>query len=161
MSDGYVTLDGDSDNDELRHPVPAEADELPLLREFATRASPADAHAITALVKRYYAASTAGNAAGACSMLLTSLASGLAAHDGASAGGAHDTCTASMSRLLAQQHRRLVSEDVSTMKVLAVRVKDALGLAVLGFKRTPESEIVLQRGARGWKIAVLFSSYMP
>jgi hypothetical protein len=47
------------------------------------------------------------------------------------------------------------------MKVVEERVKGALGLAVLGFRTTPESEIIVERERRAWKIAALFGTYMP
>jgi hypothetical protein len=42
-----------------------------------------------------------------------------------------------------------------------VRVKADLGLAVIAFKTTPESEIVLEREGHTWKIDALFGGYMP
>lgn len=154
----YLKLDGDLDNDDEPHPVKAEADELPLLRHSGGKASPADARAISTLVKSFYAASAAVDGARTCSLMHTGLASALAAQH---SERAHETCAEAMSVLLRREHRRLLSEDVSTMVVISVHVKGDLGLAVLGFRATPESQIVVEREGQAWKIDTLFGTYMP
>jgi hypothetical protein len=160
-SSGYVKEDGDEDSDDQRPPVMVGADEQPLLTTYGGNASPADARAITALVKNYYTASAAGDAARACSLLYASLAGGLAAQQSQAVPGARATCTEPMSALLGQQRARLAAEDASTMAVTAVHVKGDLGLAVLGFRRTPASQIVVEREGRTWKIDALVATYMP
>jgi hypothetical protein len=160
-SGGYVKLDGDMDADDENPPAAVGADEQPLLSAYGGAASPADAHAIESLVKNYYAASLAGDAARACSMLYSNLASGLAAQQSQPVHGTPNACAGPMSVLLRQQRARLISEEISTMMVVGVRVKGNLGLAVLGFKKTPESEIVLEREGHTWKIDALVDTYMP
>jgi hypothetical protein len=157
-SGGYLKLDGDTDTDD-ETPSARGNDEGPLLASYGPLASPADTRAITALVKSYYAASVAGDATRVCSLLFVTLADGLAAQP--TAGGTHQTCAGPMSLLLDEQHRRLVAEDVPTMRVTTVRVKGKVGLAVLGFRKVPESQIILAREGHAWKIDALFGTYMP
>jgi hypothetical protein len=152
-SGGYLKNDADKDTDDPGHHVPgAKNDDLQLFAIYGTGASPADTRAIADLVKAYYAASYAGEGAKACSMLYSSLAAGL--------GQSRQDCTATMSRLLAQQHPHLVAENPASMLVLGVHVKGETGLAVLGFKTMPESNIVLQREGHAWKIDALFDTVM-
>jgi hypothetical protein len=159
---GYSTKDGDEDYDDTGHYHGSPAnDDQALLASYGPRASPAVTRAVTSLVEHYYAASAAGDGAQACSMLTANLADGLAAGEGQPGGGKSHTCAAAMSLLLAQQRQNLRGEDVSTMAVTTVRVKGDLGLAVLAFKTTPESEIVLEREGHTWKVDALFGGYMP
>jgi hypothetical protein len=155
---GYSKRDGDSDSDDEHPPLHFGNDDGPLFASYGGRAGPADTRAITALVKRYYAASAGGDGARACSLLSSSLAAGVASEYGHSA---HEGCAASVSALLAEQRRRFIAEDIPTMLITAVHVKGNLGLAVLSFKTTPESQIVLAREGRVWKIDALFDTYMP
>ena len=157
---GYLKLDADADTDDERSRVRTGADEQPLLRSYGPRASSAEARAIAALVKSYYAVSAAGDAAHACLLLTSTLAEGLATDPG-QPGGGRQGCAGPMSALLRQQHSRFVAEGLSTMVIVAVHVKGDFGLAVLGFRATPESQIVLQREGGAWKIGALFGSYMP
>lgn len=160
-SSGYLKNDGDNDNDDLRHPVKAENDDRMLLVTYGHKADPADTRSVTTLVKSYYAASTAGEGMKACSLLYSSLAVGLADGQGQSAGGATDACAKPMSLLLKQQHQRLAVEDASTMTVIGVYVKGDVGLVVLGFRASPESEIIVEREGHTWKIDALFDSDVP
>jgi hypothetical protein len=157
---GYSKDDGDNDFDDEAsyHGTPAN-DDRGLLASYGPKASPAVARAVAGVVKRYYAASAAGDAATACSLLAASVAGGLAAQSQPSPDGGH-TCAAAMSSLLAQQHKQLLGEDVSTMAVTAVHAKGTLGLAVLRFRTAPESEILVEREGHTWKIDALFGVYM-
>jgi hypothetical protein len=159
---GYSRLDGDSDVDDLRPPAREHYDDAPLLGRYGGRASPADAAAIAGLVKTYYAASAAGEAARACSLLSTSLASGLAATEGGTGTqGSSAACAKGLAPQLEEQHARLLGEDPASMRVEAVYAKGDSALAVFAFKTAPESEIVLAREGGAWKIDALFGSYMP
>jgi hypothetical protein len=158
---GYSKNDGDRDYDDDAHYRGSPPnDDRSLLVGYGPRASPAEVRAVTSVVKRYYVASLAGNGAAACSLLTASLAGGLAAGYSQPNHGSTHTCAAVLSPLLAQQHQRLLDEDVSTMGVTAVHVKGTLGLAVLGFKTAPEGEIPLEREGHSWKVAALFGGDM-
>jgi hypothetical protein len=156
---GYVKLDGDADTDDERSRVRRGADEQPLLKSYGPMARPGVTRTIGALVRSYYAAAAAAQAARACSLLDATLAEGLATQP--AQHGSARSCAGAISPLLSQQHSRFVAEDASTMTIVAVHVKGDLALAVLGFRTTPESQIVLQREESSWKIAALFGSYMP
>jgi hypothetical protein len=159
---GYLKNDGDKDFDDAEHDRGnPEGDASALFAPFGHRASPADAQAVTRLVRSYFAASAADDGAKACSLLAASLARGVGPDPGRSTGGVRSGCAASMSLLLEQQHRQLIAEDVATMVVTRVHVKGNLGVAALGFRRVPESEILVEREAHTWKIDALFAGDMP
>lgn len=155
---GYSRDDGDNDFDDSAkyHGSPPNDDQA-LLATFGPKASPAVARAVASLVKRYYTVSATGNGAAACSLLTASLAGEVVA--GHSQPGA-PTCAMAMSKLLSEQHERLLREDVQTMIVTAVHVNGTLGMAVLRFKAAPESELVLEREGKAWKINALFGNEM-
>jgi hypothetical protein len=156
---GYLKRDGDRDFDDVEsaHKT-GENDNGPLFVSYGPRARTSDARAVTALVKRYYAAAAAGDGATACSLLAAGLITGVAAGQGQSGQGARGACVASMSLTFRQQHQRLAAEDVATMLVTSVHVKGNLGLALLGFRTMPEGEIVVEREGHTWKIDALLGS---
>jgi hypothetical protein len=163
-SGGYLKNDGDKDFDDPEHGRgrgDPEYDASILFAPFGPRADPADARAVTTLVKSYYAASAAENGAKACSLLSAGLTIGVGGDPGGSAGSVGNGCASSMSSLLKQQHQLLLQEEVATMVVTSVHVKHNLGVAALGFRRMPESEILVEREGRTWKIDALFGGDMP
>lgn len=157
-SGGYLKNDGDADEDDKHPSDRALQDDQSLFLTYGGKASPTDTRTITALVKSYLSASAAGDGAKACSLLAANLAIGLGASQGQSAQGARGTCAAAMSRLLEQQREQLAAEDVPTMVVTGVHVKGDAGLAIIGFRTMPESEIVLQREGSTWKVSALFAT---
>jgi hypothetical protein len=161
-SSGYLKNDGDKDSDDAeRDRASPEGDASIIFAPFGHRASTADARAVTNVVKSYYAASAAQDGAKACSLLTASLALGVGADHAGSVGIARERCAASMSLLLKQQHRQLVADDVATMVVTSVHVKGNLGVAALGFRAMPESELLVEREGHAWKIDALFAGLMP
>jgi hypothetical protein len=161
----YLHLDGDTDNDDTSHPSSHLDDDKPLLDQYGHHATDADKQAVTAVVKSYYAAAAAEEAAKACSLLYSSLASGLAPTPGQGAGpaaqGTGKTCADGVPVLYKHQHDQLVADDVATMVVTDVRLKGNLGLAVLGFRTKPEGEILVERERGTWKVDALFDSQIP
>ncbi len=155
-SGDYLRLDGDEDGDDQSPLKVVGLDERPLLSAYGGEASRVDKLAITNLVKSYYAAAAADKAAPACSMLYGTLATGLTNQQGEQTQG----CASPMAALLGQQRARLASEKASLI-VVAVHVKSNLGLAVLGFQKTPESEMIVEREGHTWKIDELLATYMP
>jgi hypothetical protein len=156
---GYVHDDGDEDGDDPHQRGPYQNDDDGLLRSYGGRAGAADTRAIATLVKRYYIASTAGDGARACSLLSATLAKGLASQP---SGPDHRPggCATALAQLLSQQHSHLASEDPSTMTVTGVYVKGIQGLATLGFRKSWESEILLQREGPKWKLNALFDGVL-
>jgi hypothetical protein len=124
-------------------------------------ASLADRRAIATIVRTYYAAAKAGDGAKACSLLDATLVTAITEEAGKLAPSDARTCVTSVSRLFKQQHQYLVAEDPGTMVITGVHVKDAAGVATLGFKTMPEGEILLQREGRAWKINALFDHQLP
>jgi ketosteroid isomerase-like protein len=157
---GYVTEDGDQDGDDGPHPSEAGQDDGPLLAVYPGRANRTEARAITELVKRYYAASFAGDGASACALLSASIAKGLVADQTKPTQGARDSCVEAISPLLAQQHQHLTAEDPATMAMTGVHLNGNLALVALRFKRAPEREIIVQREGRTWKIDAPFDVAM-
>jgi hypothetical protein len=133
----YLRDDGDKDDDELRPPK-REDDDRNLFATYNGHTSQADTSAITALVKNYYAASAAGNAVRACSLLDVSLASSLGA-ESPRVQGVRAGCAEALAPLLAQQHQRLIAENPSTIVVVSVHVRGRLGLVAVGFRTTPKA----------------------
>jgi hypothetical protein len=158
---GYSKQDGDYDFDEAGYHGSPVNDDLSLLATYGSRATPAETRTVTTLLERYYAASVAGDGARACSLLSTSLAAGLASATSQPVRGAGTTCAGPMSLLLERQHAQLAAKDVATMTVIAVYTKGDIGLAVLGFRTTPQSEMILARERGAWRINALFDGIMP
>lgn len=154
---GFLKDDGDKDSDDGAYPGHPEQDDQSFLAGYGHRVPPTLASTIAALVKRYYAASLAGDGASACELLDAGLATALAAQQGPAAHGAA-ACAASLSPLLVQQHQHLLAEEPATMVVTGVYAKDNVGVVVLGFRNAPESIIVLAREGHAWKVDALFDS---
>jgi hypothetical protein len=155
-SGGHLKEDGDKDSDDA-HGSGAQDDEA-FLASYGPQADPATTRAIAEVLRSYYAASLAGNGAAACGLLNAALATALASQQ--SQAGGTSACAAAIAPVLAQQHQRLLAEEPATMSVIGVHVKGSLGLAVLGFKRSPESVIVVTRTGNVWKIDALFDSLL-
>jgi len=157
----YSRNDGDNDFDDARgYRDNSKNDDRILFAAYGKRANPNDARAVTALVKRYYAAAAAGDGARTCSLLDSSLANALAPEQRQSAPAPREACARAISPLLRQQHQHLIADNVSTMVVTSVHVKGNLGLAALGFRTMPEGEIVVEREGKAWKVDALFDGAM-
>lgn len=152
---GHLKADGDKDADDqgAGYPHP-EQDDQEFLARYGHGADPATASAIAVLVKRYYAATLAGDATRACALLDPTLARQLTEQ---SAAGA---CPAALAPALAQRHRYLLTEEPATMTVLGVYARGTLGLAVLGFRRSPETDVLVEREGSAWKLDSLFDNRM-
>jgi hypothetical protein len=156
-SSGYLKNDGDKDYDDNPADKGIENDGQRLLKAYGATPSAAEMQAIATTVKRYFAAAAQENSAQACSLLAAGLAAGLSA----SAGGSGKACTDAMTTMLTQQHAQLLADEVTTMAVPTARVKGELALAVLGFHKEPENQILLQREGKTWRIDALSPSQLP
>jgi hypothetical protein len=154
---GYVTEDGDTDGDDGLHASKAGQDDGPLLASYGGRPSRTEAHAIAMLVKRYYAASAAGDGTSACGLLSAEIAKGLESN---LSHPEHSSCAVAISPLLAQQHQLLTLEDPATMAIVGIHLRGNLALVALRFKRSFESSILAVREAGAWKIDAFSGSYM-
>jgi hypothetical protein len=130
---------------------------------FGQAAGAADTRAVTALVKRYYAAAAASDGATGCSLLYSTIAGTVVENYGqppgppALRGG---SCAVVMSKLF-KQHRRQLAAEVATMQVTGVRVKGDQGLALLNFGSPPERHMLVRRERGAWKIGVFLDIGMP
>lgn len=131
------------------------------IAEFGPAAGTADRRAITAVLKRYYAAALAGNGKLACSMLYSTYEESVAEDYGQQWSAAYlngsKTCATVLSRLLAHYHFELAVE-VPKLEVIDVRIDRDHALAVLGFAGLPKRQIQLQRERGTWKVAALLDS---
>lgn len=118
----------------------------------------AEARALTALVKRYYAAAAASDGAAACSMLYPFIAESVVEGYGHTRALRGDTCAVVMSKLFAQQHKLLTGKS-TTLKMYAIRVNGARALTVLRFAVLPEVRIITERREGStWKMLNLLDS---
>jgi hypothetical protein len=139
------------------------------VRHFAHAANPLDKRGVETLVKRYYATAAGDDGAAACSLMTSSLARDPNLGDVAEAAYPiapsvpplqGKSCASIMSLLFAEDHRRLVA-DSTTLQVVMVRVGRVRGLALLGFKTTPERQIGVAREHGVWKIAGVLDRALP
>jgi ketosteroid isomerase-like protein len=156
-SGSYWRHDGDADDHEAasRHP---EADDKLELDAFGHRASHAEREAISALVRRYYAAAAAGDSTTVCALLSPAFATQLGNGSSNSGRNGTTTCSKAVAPLLTQQHEQLTALEASTMIVTDVRLKGSTGLAVLGFRRMPQSTILVEREGIMWRLGQLFGN---
>lgn len=119
-------------------------------------AGPADARAITALVKRYYAVALAGDGAKGCSMFTPTFVQAIPLDYGKLGPvylrRAAGTCPAVMSLLFRHEHHKL-SGEIPRMQVVRVSVHGTQGVAFLRFGRLHERSISELREGRKWRIA--------
>jgi hypothetical protein len=157
----YLKSDGDTDIDDTNHQIEApESDDTLFLAAYGKKAGQAEKRAVAVVLERYYAAAAADDGAKACPLLYSSLATALVEDQGQSPRSSSKTCAAVLSKLFTQQHARLAAENTATMVVIDVRVKSNYGLAVLGFKAAPVSQMILARERGAWKIDGLFDSQL-
>lgn len=128
-------------------------------------ATAADKQAVTALLKRYYAAAASNDGAQDCTMLLSSLAAALPADFGPGATGPaylrkSTTCPTIM-KLLFEHNHGLLSLESPKLEVKRVRLVGHRGLAILGFGTMPERQISVSREGHTWKISELLDSELP
>jgi ketosteroid isomerase-like protein len=133
------------------------------ITEFGHKASPADRQAITALVKRYYAAAASDDGATACSLIYSTIAESVAEDYGqapAPASLSGNTCEVVMSKLFRQVPQQ-PSAVLATTEVTGVRVNGRKGYALLRSKTIPAGDIPLQRELGTWRIGTLIGSALP
>jgi hypothetical protein len=153
--------DSDGDGDNLTNSF-YDTDDKAILA-YGHAASAAEVQAVTAVVKRYYAAASAGDGATACSLIYSILAESIAEDYGRPPGPPAlrgKTCAVVMSKLFKQRHQQLTA-DVFTLKVTGVRVDGKRGSALLSFRRMPDRHILVHRERGAWKIYTLLDAGLP
>jgi hypothetical protein len=159
---GYAKWDGDPDGDDEGSPFRAGSEDAhPLLAAYPRLPSRSERQTIATTVKDYFAAAAARDGARGCALLARSVAAGFDAGYGPIEKGADGGCAASLDRLFGEEHRQLAAEEPATMTVTDTRLKDEFGMVFLGFRRAPETEILVEREGHGWKIGALFDSVLP
>jgi hypothetical protein len=165
---------GDGDNDDDHRPKDRDDDvdnksgsyfdsDDNSVRRYGHGASVADEKAITALVKRYFAAAVAQDGAAGCSMIISTLAGSVAESFGRPPGPPYlrgDTCAAVMSKVF-KLNRKQLSAYAASLKVAGVRVNGDHGVAVLSFRALPARQIRVEREGALWKLEVLVDSELP
>lgn len=137
-----------------------DADDLDSLR-VGVPASPADARAVAAAVKRYYAVAATGNGAKACSMMAPSFASSVPVDYGKFGpsylhGG--KTCAEIASREFEHSRRQITA----AIYITAVHLEHPdRAYALIGSRITPASYIAVVREGGAWKIGALLGRPMP
>jgi hypothetical protein len=160
LTGGYVKDDGDGDQDDDngRQRPGTTNDDVDLLAPYGGNVDRLDLKAVRAVVERYYRAAVAEDGATACGLLSPSLARALAREASAPSSDEGRACAQAASKLFSQQHAHLLSYDVAHMVVVSVHARNGLGLAILGFRSQPESEILVERARGSWKIGGLLDS---
>ena len=160
---GYVRGDGDVGGDD----GPNGDDHG--VREYGREGTAAERRAVTAVVKRYYAAAAARDAVEVCALIYSKIAdssnfNAVVPEEYRAAPGSSifrgKRCAQVEALLLEPDHQQLVAES-ATVQVTSVRVAGAHGLALLGFRSIAERMIPMQREGSTWKIDALLDSEVP
>lgn len=154
---GYLKADGDYDPDD-HGATKSRDDEQEMIGRSSKEAPPSDLKAISVAVKRYYATALAEDGTRGCTMLERALAAAIAKE---APRNGNATCATALSHLFQVQHRYLSAEEPVTMVITGVRIEGNEALTTLGFKRTPEGEVILKREGGHWKLDALFDSELP
>lgn len=133
---------------------PIDADDASHL-ELGHAARGGELHQMVSLVKRYYAASAAGNGRAACSMLYSVATHEVIEELSRAQRVSGTTCPTVMSAVLAKLHPWLVAKYHS-LKALRVRSDGLNGLVIMRFSTTPSSaaarEVSLRHEHGVWSI---------
>jgi hypothetical protein len=124
------------------------------IQTFGNEAGEAEKQAVTATVKRYYAAVAAGNGASACSLLSSGLAKSITQSLGRSAALRGKGC-AGILALLFKHRPGQSAASLAEIEVTGVRIKGDRGFALLRSKAMHSGEITVDREAGAWKIGAL------
>lgn len=142
-------------------------DDNPVLT-YGRAADAADRRAVTALVKRYYAAGAAGDGASACALTSRAFAQTIPEDYGQELGQAASsgvlallrgarTCAAILSLLFEHYHDRLSA----AVAVTGVRVDGEYGYALVGSATMPASVVEVGREGGVWRIDELLGRAVP
>jgi hypothetical protein len=134
--------DGDTDNNVDDYHVTS----------FGQVAGPADAHAITSLLLRYYATAAKEDGAKDCSLLTPFIEESLVEHDGHIPVLKGNTCAEVLTKLFKLNHRDILRERVN-MKVGRIGVEGNRARVVLVFPAVPIIRtITMRRQGTRWTV---------
>jgi hypothetical protein len=174
-NDDYtVAHSGDGDSDDNHRPKDRDNDidnksgsyydaDDNVVRRYGHAADAIDEHAITALVKRYFATAVAHDGAAGCSMILSTVARSIPEDIGRPPGPPYlrgNTCAAVVSKVFNVNHKQL-GAYAAALRITGVRVDHDHGVAVLGFRMLPGREIRVERQGGAWKIEGLLDRELP
>jgi hypothetical protein len=156
-----TTKDRDNDMDNGSHSYYDQDDNS--TRVFGRAARGAEASAIAALVRRYFAAAAREDGASACSLIVPTLARSVPEDLGRSSGplfSRGQTCVVVMSKIFKHYHRQLAAH-LASLRVDAVRVEGSGGWAVLAFRALPGRRVRVARVGRAWMMDALLDEELP
>jgi hypothetical protein len=171
--DDYFSGENDGDNDDSDKPKDRDNDSDSngksyydgddSFRGYGHPVSTADKLAVTALLKRYYAAAAAANGATACTLLNSKIEGSVVENLGRPPEPAYfrgNTCATVMSKVFALNHRQL-SAYAARLTVSTVLLNRTGALAVLDFKTLPGRVIAVTREHGVWKVGSLLDDELP
>jgi hypothetical protein len=134
------------------------------IAHFGRAANPGETRAIAALVRRYFAAAAAGDAASGCALASAIFAESLPEEYGGPPApryllGAH-TCRAVLARVFERLHAQLV-QLAKALEVTGVRVRGNRADALLGWRAWPAGLMEVRREGGAWRIDELLASSLP
>jgi hypothetical protein len=156
----YLRSDEDGSGDD----IPGENDNE-RVADYGHEADSTDRQAITALVKRYYAAATVGNGSIACSLIYSQIADSrnlvkLVPKEYVPASGTAifvGTDCAQVESLLFRIDHQQLATSVTSLQVTRVRVDGNNGWALLGFRTMGEHQFPVVREGDVWKIRAMLA----
>ena len=152
--------DVDSDNPTTQSYRFPDSDDGPTFA-YGHRPGAATGRAIASVVRRYYAAASAGSGAGACALLPSSLARTIPNGYGGPLGPAYTrgakTCQAALARLFDHFHKELAA----TIELVEVRVEGETARAIFSSRTLPASDVFLMQQGSSWKIVEVLGKPLP
>lgn len=136
---------------------------------FGRPATASEQRAVTALIKRYYAAALAEDGARGCAMLYSTLAEAAVEDDAQPPGPPYmygaKSCAEVLARLFKHYHPQLAAE-VPKLQVTHIRMQEHKGFALLRFGKLPERQIAVGREPLGhgrytWKMNTIYDDELP
>jgi hypothetical protein len=158
------------DNDPIEDDAHIKNNDDSRMRKYGHAASAVDKWDITALVKSYYPLAASGNGVTACSLIHSALAKNptitkVIPPDYLTPPPVPrvllgESCAQATSLIFAHEHQ-LLAMKTATLQVTGVKVKGDNGVAMLGFRTTPERWIPVAREGHVWKIDALLDHELP
>lgn len=153
--------DADFDNDSAELIPKGHYDEDDTsVRLYGHAASAGEGPALTAIVKRYYAAAAAADGVAACSLITPVLVRAIPEDYGKPPGLPYmrgKTCAVVMTHLFMHSHRRLAGR----IRVTGVRVQGDRAYVLIGSHTAPAVYVNVERVGGVWRIAGLLGSSLP
>jgi hypothetical protein len=158
---GYLASDGDADVDDngnMRAALTPSVHDTYVPQHAGTEAGQPDRRMIAALIKSYYAAAAAGNGVEACPILHRTARETLAEGHGSSTQARANACATGATSFFRQQHQILLTDRVTTMTIVDIRLTGRLAIALVGFRNAPIGMLRLEREGAQWKLLSLLDT---